>query len=505
MPRFVKLWPGALSAVLLLCAFPPINFNLLALIAITPFLASLMKGGAKRSLAQGYVFGFIYMLAQMAWLHTLVTRWTSNPTLAVFTWLLTGFLGAWYFALFGWLANRSFRRGWPWLVPLVWAGIEVFRSYIPGLAFPWGLMADPLYPFPSIIQGAYFGSIFFVSAWCALCSMILAMWLGGGSWKQLRPYTIVFVILAAASFMRLSSPEPTKKMTITVGQLGVDTAFGDPATQKAEIAKAIDSLTLAAISQQSQLLILPEGTAEIGASFPPATPPFPMNPSIPVIFGAQRGENPRYQSAVSFDGKKWLCADKTRLVIFGEYVPLRNTLPFLANFHLASGDLTPGDHLGMLDVRDMKVGPLICFEGMFPDLAYKQAQGGARLLAFISDDDWYMGTSAPEQLKSAAVWRAVETGLPLVRSASLGYSMAVDSHGRILEEARLRDRFPLHAEVPIPDHADPFPYFPVFPLVSVAGTIAALLIPWLPKPKVTNEPQGNRRRTGRNANAGGRE
>src|SRR6185436_20490735 len=102
------------------------------------------------------------------------------------------------------------------------------------------------------------------------------------------------------------------------------------------------------------------------------------------------------------------------------------------------------------------VGPLICFEGLFPDLAYRQATNGARLLTVISIDDWYMGTAAPEQLRSAAVWRAVETDLPLARAASLGYSLAVDQRGRIMNQAPIKEGVPLHAEFAIPDKARPF-------------------------------------------------
>src|SRR5438128_1170450 len=123
MQRFVKLWPAVLSAVLVLAAFPPFNLGLLSLIGLAPLLAALMKGAGKRALALGYVFGLVYMLGQMQFLLTLVGRWTSSPGLALLVWVLAGFLGAWYFALFGWLANRCFQRGWVWMVPLVWAGI----------------------------------------------------------------------------------------------------------------------------------------------------------------------------------------------------------------------------------------------------------------------------------------------------------------------------------------------------------------------------------------------
>ena len=56
--------------------------------------------------------------------------------------------------------------------------MEVFRSYIPGLAFPYGLIANPLWAFPQMIQTAYYGSIFLVGAWVVLINLLLAKFIG---------------------------------------------------------------------------------------------------------------------------------------------------------------------------------------------------------------------------------------------------------------------------------------------------------------------------------------
>lgn len=497
MRRFVSLWPAAASAVLMLLAFPPANLGLIVIVALAPFLAALRKGSGKRALALGYLFGFIYMIAQMQWLQTLVIKWTSAPALAVLVWMLCGFLGAWYFALFGWLANRCFHRGWPWLVPIVWAGIEVFRSYIPGLGFPWGLAANPLYAFPPLIGAAYFGSIYLVSAWCALGALLVAMYLAGDGWLKIRNYAIAFVLIIGLSMVRWGTPIVGRKMVVVGGQLGVDMAFGNPNEQEIQVGRTADALIDAARIQKADLLVLPEGISDGSESFPPQTS-FRVAPDVPIIFGGQRGLHPTYQSVFGYDGKNWGYADKTRLVIFGEYVPFRN-LPFVVNFHLASGDLTPGEKLSTLDIRGRKVGPLVCFEAMFPDCAYRQALNGAQILTVSEIDDWYMGTAAPQQLMSVSVWRAVESDLPMMRAASTGYSIAVDQRGRIINQAPLKVTFPLHAEFAVSDSPHPFPLFPVFPIASVGALIVAFLIPWLPVKKISSEPKENRSRKERRA------
>ena len=166
--------------------------------------------------------------------------------------------------------------------------------------------------------------------------------------------------------------------------------------------------------------------------------------------------------------------DKTRLVIFGEFVPGRSWLPFLKSFNLPSGDLSAGATVQALDTSGIRVGPVICFEGLFPDIAMKQRMNGAQLLAVLSVDDWYMGTGAPEQLRSGSVFRAIETGLPLVRSASQGYSMVVDPRGHVITEAPLTKPQAITLDLPLPNPAQGEP-----PTRYLFSLIALLSIPVL--------------------------
>jgi apolipoprotein N-acyltransferase len=195
-----------------------------------------------------------------------------------------------------------------------------------------------------------------------------------------------------------------------------------------------------------------------------------------MLFGGQRGTGPIYQSAFGFDGQ-WHYADKKRLVIFGEYVPFRNQLPFLRNFDLPSGDLSPAQRTSAIKLGRLSVGPMLCFEGLFADVAYAQANNDARVLAVMSIDDWYMGSNAPDQLTAASVFRAVETGLPLVRSAGLGYSQVVNQHGQIVNRAKLGERELLSANLLLPTSRQVFAGIFVFPIACVLSVMAVLLWP----------------------------
>lgn len=470
--RFVKGWPAALGAAGLWAAFPPLNLSLLVFAAIAPWLLSLRTASGWGAVRSGYLFGFLFFLGQFLWMQTFISAWTSSFWLGVIPWVLGASITAWYGALFAWLARLCWKLDWPWAIPLVWAGVEVVRSYVPLLAFPYGLIPMPLWRLPQIIQGAHYGTIYLVSAWVLLMNVVLAQMLAGDSFARMRVHLAVFAGILGLSLARYSEPVAGTRKVVTVGQLGVNLAFVSPGYEGL-VKDAVESLFDSALLQGSSLLVLPEGVARSYGEIPP-TLFFRYPPGLPFLFGSQRGRAPRYQSAFAYDGQ-WKYTDKNRLVIFGEYVPFRDYLPFLKSFNIPGGDLTPGTEVKALQAGSIKVGPILCFEGLFHDVALRQAINGAQLLAVMSIDDWYMGSAAPEQLRMAAVWRAVETGLPLVRSASLGYSLAVDARGNVLAEAPLGKRFPLRVELDIPQKADLFPPVNVFPWLAAASCVAAPL------------------------------
>lgn len=445
--------PVLLSAILVGLTLPRFDQAYLVFVAIVPWLASL-RNPETRAFRSGYLFGVLFWLGQMAWILGFVGKWTGSVPLAMAPWVVCGFLGAWYFGVLGWTIQRCFRTNRVWAIPLVWAGLEVVRSYVPALAFPWSLIATPLAAYPAVAQLAHFGTVYLVSAW--VVGVNLAVLQGWDAFTTNRPpdrrtftaTAAVCLALLVVSLARYRSPLSGDTVRVTAGQPGVDLAYGDPNTEQARLRAAIEALYDESEEAGSRLLVLPEGLVGGGNGLPPSTP-FAVRKSPAVLFGGTRGTGPSYQSAFKYDGT-WDYADKTRLVIFGEYVPGRDVLPFLRNFNLPSGDLQPGATVKTLTAAGVEVGPILCFEGLFHNIAQTHASNGARLLAIMSIDDWYMGTSAPDQLRTGAVWRAIETGLPVVRSASLGYTLITDGRGRVVGQLPLGQRGALTHDIVLP-------------------------------------------------------
>ena len=154
-----------------------------------------------------------------------------------------------------------------------------------------------------------------------------------------------------------------------------------------------------------------------------------------------------YNSLIALgpDAKVHARYDKTHLVPFGEYVPLRAWLP-LPRVAQSFADFTPGpgrrsiliDGLGL-------ISPLICYEIIFPNQVTGVGERPKALLN-LTNDAWYGRSSGPYQHLAISRMRAIEEGIPLIRVANTGISGIYDAYGRAtvqigLDETGVADGF----------------------------------------------------------------
>jgi apolipoprotein N-acyltransferase len=160
--------------------------------------------------------------------------------------------------------------------------------------------------------------------------------------------------------------------------------------------------------------------------------------------------------------------DKMHLVPFGEYLPFTADIPFLRDLlqgmsfsagtkakplfldlrasdagshanglpkeNFPSADARPAPERGGADFA-LSLGPLICYEVIFPYPAQEQVRQGAGIILNVSNDGWFKKSSAPRQHLGHAVIRAVEQARPVIRATNTGISALVDSRGRILVQS----------------------------------------------------------------------
>lgn len=432
----LPIFGGILHAL----AFPPFGLMLLVFVALVPLLFAVRGATGKQAFWRGYLFGIAFGLPNMFWLMTFVGKWTSSVFMGAIPWLLVCLAFAVYFGLFGWLARKAWLVGLPWMIPLCWAAVEVFRSKIPYLFYPWSLSGGSLFKLPMLLQSAQWLGEFFVGAWIVYICTFVAMIFHKEDFsaRKVWPFAIASVLVLLFSVASYQRPYIDKTLTLAAVQPGVDLAFTPISLQGSQLAEKVPEALSIASSRSRDLTILPEGIARWREGDAAPTMPFDVEGIGNVVLGGQRSDaDTSYQSAFGFQCTFWTYADKTKLVIFGEYVPMRDRLPFLDAFGLPDSDLAPGREVGTLTVGDVKVGPVLCFEALFEEVSRVSADRGADVLAVMSIDDWYQGTGAIDALIAGSVMRAIENGLPVVRSASLGPSMVISPKGDIIASSKI--------------------------------------------------------------------
>jgi len=144
--------------------------------------------------------------------------------------------------------------------------------------------------------------------------------------------------------------------------------------------------------------------------------------------------------------------DKQHLVPFGEYFPFASVANSMGLSSLTglAGRFKSGDGPRVISGRNVPdFAALICYEAIFPQ--YSQAgEKSPEWIVHITNDAWFGQFSGPYQHLAQARMRAIETGLPVARSANTGVSAMIDPYGRIMERLELGTAGYLDQKLPAP-------------------------------------------------------
>jgi apolipoprotein N-acyltransferase len=269
--------------------------------------------------------------------------------------------------------------------------------------------------------------------------------------------SVIFVL--GYGFFKLNlNPDPC-----TLNPVKISLIQGDiPQHQKwdenfrASILERYETLTKAAAKDEPDLIIWPETSAPgvIGEEPELLTGILDLAKEVkrPLLIGVVTSRDAHYYNSailISPDSETLQQYDKLHLVPFGEYVPLERRFPFLRNLiGVPIGDFTSGKEYTIFKSQvtprlrsgqasqksQVRFSTLICFEDTIPEMSRKFVKNGAQFLVNITNDAWFMESSAPYQHAAASVFRAVENRVPVVRVANTGLSCFIDHYGRIYDK-----------------------------------------------------------------------
>jgi apolipoprotein N-acyltransferase len=153
-------------------------------------------------------------------------------------------------------------------------------------------------------------------------------------------------------------------------------------------------------------------------------------------------------------------------------------MPLLKRYHVRDFDFAAGAVHQVLQAGTIAIGPMICFESIFPGIAWQMGDRRAQVLVIITNDAWFGRTAAAAQHQQMAVLRAVETGRWVLRGASTGISSIIAPTGKVVAKAGLYQQAVLSAEIKLATGTPSAPRLgAVFSWLMVGLSIAFLILP----------------------------
>jgi apolipoprotein N-acyltransferase len=319
--------------------------------------------------------------------------------------------------------------------PSAWVSTEAVRSW-PSLGGPWAALGASQWNQPVTLASAALGGVWLTSLLIvAVNTAIVGAMLSRGVAGRVSCLVIALACAGLGPAWFGWGPAPAAGSTVRVAlvQPGV---IDDAAAREA----AGKALTATLVGQRTDLVLWGESSVGLDPASHPddvrqlAELSRKVGADLLVNVDAPAPDGKIYKSSmlVGPDGLRSTYR-KTRLVPFGEYVPLRPLLGWLTRHTKAAGqDRGRGSGPAVLHAGSLAIGPLISFEAVFPDLPRREVQRGAQLLAYQTSTSTFQGSSAQPQLASAIAGRAAEVGRPAAHAGLSGDSAAFDARGRKL-------------------------------------------------------------------------
>jgi apolipoprotein N-acyltransferase len=457
--RFLTI-ASLLSAALGAVAFPDFEIDLLVMIALTPMLVAVGRSVPNRTPAfiAGWLFGFLFFFSTSWWLaHAPIEYASVNPIAAyaligVVT-LIAGVFPAIFLSLLAGLVKRVGPVGLL-ATPFIWLFTDLLRYHITGNN--WNSLGYAL-AFSDLVGLASVGGVAlltFLTALCATTCALLVLRLGWGEDLNVAHprlallgcwLSVVILIASAISIGDDSPAEGDRTLRVVTVQPNVPmdgldmeefrTLLGTHLRLAGNEMRKIDGAEdVLVVFPESPMLFRYGSDESLRSLFARYT----LTNDVSLMFNSMEwtpDSTGITNSAlvVGPTGKLTARYDKYHLLPFGEFSPLPGPLgEYLPSF---VGSFTAGTSLEPIAVGTLRAGVMICFETHFGSLSRTYAEKDADFLIEMTNDGYLGKTPVLRQHLANSVLRAVETGLPLVRSTNVGITALIEPDGDVIDDA----------------------------------------------------------------------
>jgi apolipoprotein N-acyltransferase len=276
---------------------------------------------------------------------------------------------------------------------------------------------------------------------------------GGVVFSKLAPELAaplaVLVGVLVFGCVRLAAPErPAGHLRVALVQPAIPQSIIWDVSERTNRLNKLRELSLAAFALHPDLLVWPE------AALPPnlvgrnrdtqdLITDLVRTGRVWMVFGGVdtaprrggQGGDYRFNAAFFIDPAGDLISRyfKRHLVVFGEYMPAVQWLPFLKYLRQTGGGLERGKGPVAFQMKQprARLSALICYEDVFPRESREAVDADTDFLLNLTNNGWFGASAAQWQHAICALFRAVENGVPLVRCTNNGLTCWMDARGRM--------------------------------------------------------------------------
>ncbi len=453
-------WTALALGVLSALGFAPLSLWPLAMLAMGAFVALVVTSGSTRDAVRiGWIFGLGHFMVGSGWI---AGAFRYQDTMPVWLgWAALPFIGAYlaiYPAITAGLARRLGNPERLWRFALIFSGCWIVAEWVRSWLFtgyawnPFGAVLLGPFDRPGLAAAlpwlgtyAFSGAAVFISG--ALIILVMQ--------RRYIPLGISALLLAGGMYFPVGAGEQgTVQFTLVQPDVRQQD-LNNPATFETQF-RNITTLSLPLDPAQERLVFWPESSLpdylregypqiyydrttaggdpkfarqRIARAIGPRSTVLAGVVDLEIVDGQAAGAR-NAVTAVNGQGEIVAGYSKEHLVPFGEYLALRWLLEPLGASRLVAGtiDFWPGTGRQTLDLGSLgRVGPQICYEIVFSGQVVDQ-NNRPDFIYNPSNDGWF-GSFGPPQHLAQARMRAIEEGLPVLRSTTTGISGVIDARG----------------------------------------------------------------------------
>ena len=408
--------------------------------------------------------------------------WIATPIGPIAATIVSTFWNMVAFMLYHYVSKRSPKSVAYTVLAAAWVATEYLYIHTDVLSFPWLVVGNGFSGSPWAVQWYEYTGVLGGSLWVLLSNIAIFEALKKKTaWTKVRAALTVLVPLVVSLVIYWSYEPQSERVKAAVLQPNVDCyaeKFNNTATK--QVRNILDLVSQ--VPADAKIVVLPETALpdmvdddepqlsasvqgigrELAKSCPEAMAAVGASTVKYYELGDKITDTARqimggycdiYNSAVAINGDgAENIHHKMRLVIGVETMPWWfKSLSELINLGGVTGQLGRSDKATVFEKGGVKVGPAICYEGLYGDWFARFVREGADVMIVMSNDGWWGNTPGHKRLFDFCRLRAIETRRAIARSANTGVSGFITSRGDVEQRLDWDQRGVLTQDIELSD------------------------------------------------------